>query len=638
MNRPTVLRNSAEPEIVIGIALKIFYQANDWIDNATFLDQLDKEYDAIHKTRESRSGGQAIAKYKPPLYYGLIDVRQDGAHCINDFGRRYYEAYLANNEDERVDCLMSSIEAHSFGRNNPAVPESQSRIDPPKVFLVSCLLLNNRLSKTEYAYILENLANDKDYQKILVDVSLARLKGSELVITNYARNNYRDDKGLKFLSDAGFFEDVDRGTKSIKTKYVIKYSDLLSSLSVTAEDETNSSLTSIRSSNMNVQKNYLTAIRTKPFLLLAGISGTGKSQIVKEMAFSTCLDLDGLRQSEVSPGNYCLIEVKPNWHDSSELLGYDSAIKGHYVVTKFVKFVAKAMRYPEVPFFVCLDEMNLAPVEQYFAEFLSVLESRKLVDGKIISEPLIDREFFKDDRVALELFDLTYKQISNITSADLSNDLLGDNAEIWRKLKAEGLCIPQNLIVIGTVNMDETTHQFSRKVIDRAMTFEMNEADFKAYFNDSVTLSYVNEPLNPNLFLARHVSGNKAIEDIDNLDTKFKDWVTILLTDLNKSLNNTPFKVAYRVQNELVLYFSELLRENPDADQEPLLATALDGIMMMKVLPRIEGDDELLGNRSEGALHELIEFAKSRNLSNSVGKIDEMLTRLERSHFTSFWP
>ena len=240
--------------------------------------------------------------------------------------------------------------------------------------------------------------------------------------------------------------------------------------------------------------------------------------------------------------------------------------------------------------------------------------------------------------MALELFDLTYKQISNITSADLSNDLLGDNAEIWRKLKAEGLCIPQNLIVIGTVNMDETTHQFSRKVIDRAMTFEMNEADFKAYFNDSVTLSYVNEPLNPNLFLARHVSGNKAIEDIDNLDTEFKDWVTILLTDLNKALNNTPFKIAYRVQNELVLYFSELLRENPDADQEPLLATALDDIMMMKVLPRIEGDDELLGNRSGGALHELIEFAKSRNLSNSVGKIDEMLARLEHSHFTSFWP
>lgn len=133
--------------------------------------------------------------------------------------------------------------------------------------------------------------------------------------------------------------------------------------------------------------------------------------------------------------------------------------RGHYVVTKFVKFVVKAMKYPEVPFFVCLDEMNLAPVEQYFAEFLSVLESRKLVDEKIISEPLIDREFFKDGRVAMELFDLPYKQLSNITAADLSDSLLGDNAEIWHQLQEEGMCIPQNLIVIGTVNMDETTHQ-----------------------------------------------------------------------------------------------------------------------------------------------------------------------------------
>lgn len=385
-------------------------------------------------------------------------------------------------------------------------------------------------------------------------------------------------------------------------------------------------------------KKYLAAIRTKPFLLLAGISGTGKSQIVKEMAFSTCPDLDELRQSEVTPGNYCLVEVKPNWHDSTELLGYDSAIKGHYIVTKFVKFVVKAMKYPEVPFFVCLDEMNLAPVEQYFAEFLSVLESRKLVDGKIISEPLIDREFFKDGRVAMELFDLTYKQLSNITAADLSDAALGDNAVIWHQLQEEGMCIPQNLIVIGTVNMDETTHQFSRKVIDRAMTFEMNEADFKSYFDDNVTLGYVDEPLNPKLFLSRHVSGNKAIEEIDNLSADFKENVADLLEKLNTALNDTPFKIAYRVQNELVLYFTELLRENPETDQEQLLWTAIDDIMMMKVLPRIEGDDELLGTRNDnnGSLNKLALFAES--LPNSTKKIEEMQSRLDRSHFTSFWP
>ena len=64
-----------------------------------------------------------------------------------------------------------------------------------------------------------------------------------------------------------------------------------------------------------------------------------------------------------------------------------------------------------------------------------------------------------------------------------------------------------------------------------------------------------------------------------------------MLKALNATLEDTPFKIAYRVQNELVLYFTELLRENPEADQEQLLTTALDDIMMMKVLPRIEGDD-----------------------------------------------
>lgn len=387
-------------------------------------------------------------------------------------------------------------------------------------------------------------------------------------------------------------------------------------------------------------RNFLPALRTKPFLLLAGISGTGKSQIVKEMAFATCPDYGDLRKSEVTPGNYCLVEVKPNWHDSTELLGYDSAIKKHYVVTKFIKFVVKAMQYPEVPFFVCLDEMNLAPVEQYFAEFLSVLESRKLVDGEIISEPLIEKECFQKDIVAYELFDLSLPKTGDmqIKSVSLSDVDLGENAEIWHKLQEDGLCIPHNLIVIGTVNMDETTHQFSRKVIDRAMTFEMNEADFSSYFEDKVTLDYVEKPLDASSFLARNVSGNRAIEEIYNLKDNFKNLVIDKLQKLNEALENTPFKIAYRVQNELVIYFAELWHDDKDANQEQLLNAALDDIMMMKVLPRIEGDDELLGNRSGGALHELYKFATELTLTKSLGKIDEMLKRLERSHFTSFWP
>ena len=110
---------------------------------------------------------------------------------------------------------------------------------------------------------------------------------------------------------------------------------------------------------------YIAAIKTKPFLILGGFSGTGKSQQVKELAFATC-PCDGvLNVSETSPGNYLLVSVKPNWHDATDITGFRSSVNKNYYVTDFMRFLVKAKQYEEqhVPFFVCLDEMNLAPVE-----------------------------------------------------------------------------------------------------------------------------------------------------------------------------------------------------------------------------------------------------------------------------------
>ena len=141
---------------------------------------------------------------------------------------------------------------------------------------------------------------------------------------------------------------------------------------------------------------YLTALRTKPFLLLAGISGTGKSQKVQELAFMSCPKGDLRTDNNTTPGNYCLIEVKPNWHDSTELLGYYSALSGRYELTDFIRFAYKAILNPTVPFFLCLDEMNLSPVEQYFAEFLSVLETRKKTSDGIETQPLLTMDKFSN--------------------------------------------------------------------------------------------------------------------------------------------------------------------------------------------------------------------------------------------------
>ena len=143
-----------------------------------------------------------------------------------------------------------------------------------------------------------------------------------------------------------------------------------------SKNETSNQLdnNSLPLSKENVYRPYITAIKSKPFLLLAGISGTGKSRIVRELA-RACWNVDSNEYKAPKPRNFEMVQVKPNWHDSSELIGYVSRIDGErYVVGPFLKFLVKAMKEPDVPYFLCLDEMNLAPVEQYFAEYLSVVE------------------------------------------------------------------------------------------------------------------------------------------------------------------------------------------------------------------------------------------------------------------------
>lgn len=137
-------------------------------------------------------------------------------------------------------------------------------------------------------------------------------------------------------------------------------------------------------------------------MLLAGISGTGKSRIVRKLAQATVTEelqrADGYKGSDWkndrwtlhSPANFELIQVKPNWHNSMDVIGYLSNIPSpHYVFTPFIEFIVKAWQHPEVPFFLCLDEMNLAPVEEYFAEFLSAIESRSFEGGEYMTDPII---------------------------------------------------------------------------------------------------------------------------------------------------------------------------------------------------------------------------------------------------------
>lgn len=349
--------------------------------------------------------------------------------------------------------------------------------------------------------------------------------------------------------------------------------------------------------------NYLRALRTKPFMLLAGISGTGKSRLVRELAFKSCPNIDDLQADKTTPGNYLMIEVKPNWHDSTEILGYYSNISKKYQFTKFIHFLVKAKKYPNVPFFVCLDEMNLAPVEQYFAEFLSVIETRKKNDNAIVTGTLVEAQ--------------RMRELEGWTEGDLT--------------------LPDNVFIIGTVNMDDTTHQFSRKVIDRAMTIEMNGDKLANMFGRSGDLCYLDEGVWPlENFKAVHVCADEVLKELkhDQANT-LKQGLVNKLDAINSCLKNTPFQVSYRVLNEMCVYAGVLLSEGLTIDMA--IAQAVDQITLMKILPRIEGDEDMfvVDKQNKNRLEMMMELFDEN--SESYKKLEEMNNRLD-SGFTRFWP
>ena len=426
----------------------------------------------------------------------------------------------------------------------------------------------------------------------------------------------------------------------------------------------------------NSYKKYLLALRTKPFLLLAGISGTGKSRIVREFAFKSCpkylQDKDG-----TTPGNYCMIEVKPNWHDSTELLGYYSNLSKEYQFKKFVKFLVKAKMYPDVPFFVCLDEMNLAPVEQYFAEVLSILETRKHprnpetkeVDMKTIkTEVIVEAKYFQQlgkmsifknketgDPLKQKLTDRDiYMKLYGIDEEKDINEEVGNKTE----LTTLGLTLPGNVLIIGTVNMDDTTHQFSRKVIDRAMTIEMNGGNLSAMFGGSKNLEYLEDEAEQqkwqNAFTQRYISADEVLEAHPQEAETIMEKLPERLNEINKALKGTPFEVSYRVLNELTIMVGVLLDDNEEGKSiDDIINQAVDNILLMKILPRIEGDADMFAIKKKDVQYdnrlkwlESIapdistdgEEEEKDSKQTAREKIHEMIERLDNQEFTRFWP
>lgn len=342
---------------------------------------------------------------------------------------------------------------------------------------------------------------------------------------------------------------------------------------------------------------FVTALQTKPFLILAGISGTGKTKLPQLVA-------------EATGAEVVIVPVRPDWTDSSDLLGYER-LGGDFVPGHLLTLCERAIRENGTQFFFVLDEMNVARVEYYFAEVLSVMENRRWTDqGTAVSPPL------------------------NLLAPDLSANEHGE-------INWSAVYLPPNVSIIGTVNMDETTHGFSRKVLDRAFVLELSEVDLSIYGTTATSLPAPTtwkasewSPAHLRLADVPSVESNAAIVDAVNA-----------LIRANESLQRAQLQVGFRVRDEVALF---CLNAAGSADhfvtRDETVIAPLDLCLSMKVLPRLQGGGALLRNVlqdlevwTSSSLKDDTDSETPSGFPRTHDRVRLMQERLDQTGFTSYW-
>ena len=328
---------------------------------------------------------------------------------------------------------------------------------------------------------------------------------------------------------------------------------------------------------------YIKSLLAKPFVILTGNSGTGKTRVATRMA-----EYLGSRPDS-DEKNWALVSVGADWTDNTKILGYYNPLadegKGKYEKTEILELIERANQNPEKPFFLILDEMNLSQVERYFSDFLS----------------------------HMEIPDLPFK----IDGYD--NDLK----------------YPSNLFITGTVNIDETTYMFSPKVLDRANVIEYNpdEEDVLKSFrpvlgteNTKSASAYLPEAF---LNLSKSVRDGKCDLSDDQMN-EAENFLRLVYDNLKEY----DYEFAYRTVKEIRQYFSvsyELSEDKADFS----LTEAEDEQLVQKILPKIHGNKKEIGNLLDN-LSKLCGDGENIKFPIGKAKIDRMKRKLDQVQYASF--
>ena len=360
---------------------------------------------------------------------------------------------------------------------------------------------------------------------------------------------------------------------------------------------------------------YFLSLRAKPFVILTGISGTGKTKIAQILGDYICQD----DEREDAQRRKAFIPVRPDWMDNKGLLGFYNILDQKYHSTPLLDLLLNALEEPEEPHFVILDEMNLAKVEQYFSDFLSIMESRT------------------SDRPEGE-------QITLHSGKEVE-------AEDGRSIPGK-IHIPPNVFFTGTVNVDETTYMFSPKVLDRANVIEFNEVDLDEYsggvsHDDTFSLD---DPDVREALMDSETTPFCSREDYN----KFKEIVEEETSPFQELLNRLkPYNLhfGYRVVNEMSRFV--WIAQGACGDHFKL-SDAIDIQILQKVLPKFHGTQGKLeqpladllyfcygeSQRGERPVQEMIQKAldldKEAAYPRSAQKIARMINNLKIQGYTSF--
>jgi hypothetical protein len=411
---------------------------------------------------------------------------------------------------------------------------------------------------------------------------------------------------LNILESAGAIAREEPNKSDADTKWIVWDTELLNSISNVGLDSIDANVpergnfknilrpyqSSLKSAGLEIDaalvKRFVVALLTKRLGILTGLAGSGKTKLAESIALWLC----------DSPDQYRIVAVGADWTSNECLLGYPDALQiGSYVAPNngVLELLIRASNDPGKPYFLILDEMNLSHVERYFADFLSSIESsssKLALHGKV-----------------------TLQAGTTAVPAQLA--------------------LPENLFIIGTVNVDETTYMFSPKVLDRA-----NVIEFRA--DKEQMTGFLDAPNAVNLdalkadgvaFADAFVNRSKAdanLESVNDADgNPIGPRLKSDLLEVFETLASIGAEFGFRTAKEIARFV--VIHQELSGDDWQY-KDALDAQVLQKLMPKLHGSARKLG----GVLNALEIFANKHVLTLTLEKVKRMQVRLKRDGFTSF--